>query len=241
MIEAVVVTWNLCAGTNPACPLFRATGPEMARAVAAVVPRDAGVVFLQESCTGGDAALRGQLEAATGRAWVVRSVGLTRPDGSPYRCHPDLLGRDRGTQAVTVAVADPAARFATYRLSSPPWSAVRYALCATAPVRACTSHLSSGLSWDDHQPGAPYRNKQVRELMAAAGPRAVVGGDLNLRPHSLAAVYQGRQECDPRRRATHEGGNKLDYLFAPKGTVRGCRVVRGAPSDHRPLVLRTAP
>ncbi|WP_214327387.1 endonuclease/exonuclease/phosphatase family protein [Nonomuraea sediminis] len=242
-----VMTWNACAGTNSLCPLYGATASELAWNV---VQRagDAQVIFLQEFCTGADAALEGLLESRTGHGWSVRSVALTGADGRPYSCHPDRLGRARGTQSVTVAVADPAAAFRSYPLTSPPWYVKRYALCATLPsikVRGCTSHLSVGWSLDDRQPGAPYRTKQVRELMAVAdrpGYTTVFGGDFNLRPgaHALIPAYRAYQECDARRRATHANGKKLDYLFVRKGAVSACQVVKGAPSDHLPLVLKMA-
>ncbi|MFI6395793.1 endonuclease/exonuclease/phosphatase family protein [Nonomuraea sp. NPDC050547] len=242
--EISVMTWNVCAGTNASCSLYRRTAPEIARAVGTQAGRGTDVLFLQEFCTGADAALEGWLENATGRAWTVRSWGLQSQHGTPYACHPDLLGRPRGTQSVTIAVAGPAT-FETHALSSPPWSVKRAALCADLPrhrVRACTSHLSVGLPYDDRGPGAPYRTKQVRELFAltAKDRTPVVGGDLNLRPDSraLAPVYARYQECDPRRRPTMRA-KKLDYLFTTR--VLGCRLdSRTTVSDHQPLHLRAA-
>lgn len=241
-----VMTWNVCAGTNPACFLYRGTPQELAWNIGTHVGEDTDVLFLQEFCTGADAALEGWLEQHTGRAWTVRSWGLVAADGTPYACHADTLGRPRGTQSVTVAVADDAAVFETHALTSPPWAARRAVLCATIPakrVRACGTHLSSGLPNDDHQPGAPYRTAQVRELLGAAarpGYLPVFGGDLNLKPQRdpIARAYRTYQECDPRRRDTR-AGKKIDYLFATRGSVLGCRVdQRTRISDHQPLYVK---
>ncbi|WP_157253304.1 endonuclease/exonuclease/phosphatase family protein [Nonomuraea typhae] len=242
--EISVMTWNVCAGTNSACSLYRATAPELARAIGAQAGRGTDVLFLQEFCTGADAALEGWLERGTGRDWTVRSWGLTYRDGRPHSCHPDLLGRPRGTQSITVAAAGPAT-FEVHPMAYPPWSVRRAAVCAELPgkrVRACTSHLSVGLPYDDRQPGAPYRSKQVRRLFALTKPgyTHVFGGDLNLRPgaRALAPVYGRFQECDPRRRPTMRA-KKLDYLFT--GRVLSCRLdARTRVSDHQPLHMRAA-
>lgn len=238
-----VMTWNVCAGTNSVCGLYRSTTQELAWAVSRqAVASD--VVFLQEFCTGGTWDLEQGLEFATGRQWTVRSWGLTGADGSPYACHPDRNGRPRGAQSVTVAVASGQAAFTTRRLASPPWYVGRAVLCARlSSVKVCGTHLSSGRSDDDHQPGSPYRTRQIRQLLAEAGPRAIVGGDLNAQPghRAIAPLYAAFDECDARMRPTHDNGKKLDYLFAPKGTVVSCRVgLPGDGSDHRPLFVKVA-
>ncbi|MGW0484118.1 endonuclease/exonuclease/phosphatase family protein [Nonomuraea sp. NPDC003214] len=229
-----VMTWNLCAGTNSNCPLFRRTTAELAWHVA-VLATKADVIFLQEFCTGADGDLKRELEARTGRAWSVKSAGLARPDGSPYQCHPDRNGRPRGTQSVTLAVAERNARFGVHALTSPPWSARRYAVC-TADRAWCTAHFSSGAHYDDKQKGAPYRHKQLRELFELG--RGVVGGDLNLVPRDAATAYRGRDECDPRKRWTYvTRKRKIDYVFAGDGRMRRCFVdyARKGWSDHVPL------
>ncbi|MBB6344216.1 endonuclease/exonuclease/phosphatase family protein [Nonomuraea muscovyensis] len=229
-----VMTWNVCAGTNSGCPLFRRSTTEVAWHVA-VLATKADVVFLQEFCTGADADLERELEARTGRAWSVKSAGLTHPDGSSYLCHPDWNGRPRGVQSVTLAVAEQDARFDVHALTSPPWSARRYAVC-TADRAFCTSHFSSGAESDDRQKGAPYRHAQLHELFTLG--RGVVGGDLNLVPRDAASAYKGRDECDPRNRWTYvTRKRKIDYLFAGDGRIRGCFVDYGRSgwSDHVPM------
>ncbi|WP_219463151.1 endonuclease/exonuclease/phosphatase family protein [Nonomuraea rhizosphaerae] len=249
--DLTVTTWNVCAGTNPACALYRQTPAELAHNIGQYVTGQPGppdVIFLQEFCTGAGSALELWLEQRTGRRWTVGSWGLTAPGGGPYACHPDRLGRSRGAQSVTVAVADDAVTFQGYPLASPPWYAGRGVLCATLParkVRACATHLSSGAAADDRQPGAPYRTRQLERLLAVAarpGYRGVLGGDLNTTPRRriIAPLYRAYEECDPRRRWTR-AGKKLDYLFAPKGTVRGCRLDRSTTlSDHQPLTVKVA-
>ncbi|GAA3443800.1 hypothetical protein Pve01_35370 [Planomonospora venezuelensis] len=85
------MTWNACAGTNPACRLYRAGSQELVGSVgqhAVSQPIKPDVVFLQEFCTGADRALELGLEQRTGRKWSVRSWGLVSGDGAPYACHP---------------------------------------------------------------------------------------------------------------------------------------------------------
>lgn len=237
-----VMTWNVCAGTNANCALYRTTAQELAWTVSGQ-SRGSDVIFLQEFCTGATWDLEQGLEFATGRQWTVRSWGLTGPDGSPYACHPDRNGRPRGAQSVTVAVAGDEAAFSTHKLTSPPWYVGRAVMCARLTgVKVCGTHLSSGRADDDRQPGSPYRTKQVNQLLAAAGPRAVFGGDLNTQPGhpAIAPAYRGFDECDASMRATHDNGKKLDYLFAPKGTITACRLGPLNGSDHRPLFVKVA-
>ncbi|MEU0569120.1 endonuclease/exonuclease/phosphatase family protein [Nonomuraea sp. NPDC005983] len=267
------MTWNVCAGTNPYCSFYRRSVQDLAWNIgryALTGPIKPDVIFLQEFCTGAAGALELWLEKQTGRMWTVQSWGLTSNDGTPYACHPDHQGGSRGVQSVTVAVADHAATFQTYPLTSPPWYVKRSALCATISakrVKVCGTHLSAGLPNDDRQPGAPYRKQQIRELMAAAaqpGYRAVFGGDLNVAPpdsdygsaagrRAIVPAYKAYDECDQRggRRtgrwthtSTREDGSvtkKLDYLFAPKGSVRQCHVEqRTSTSDHMPLYVKVA-
>ncbi|MER7362813.1 endonuclease/exonuclease/phosphatase family protein [Nonomuraea wenchangensis] len=229
-----VMTWNVCAGTNSACPLYRASTADLAWHVA-VLATETDAIFLQEFCTGADADLERELEARTRRAWSVKSAPLTHPDGSPYQCHPDRTGTPRGTQSVTLAVARNDTRFEAHPLTSPPWGPRRYALC-TAHRTFCTTHLSSGMRNDDRQKGAPYRHTQLRELLKLGAD--VVGGDLNLMPRAAAIAYKGRDECDPRNRWTYvTRKRKIDYLFAGDGRVRRCFLdyARSAWSDHVPL------
>jgi endonuclease/exonuclease/phosphatase family metal-dependent hydrolase len=266
-----VMSWNVCAGTNPGCFFYGRSMPEAAAKVgwyATTQPIRPDVIFLQEFCSGGTATLESLLERQTKRAWSVQSSILTLKDGSPKVCAPDWQGRPRGDIAVTVAVADNAAAFQAHVLTSPPWYVKRMALCAAIPARkvnVCGTHLSAGLSYDDRNPNAPFRTKQVKELLAAAakpGYRAVFGGDLNLAPpdsrHSttakrriLAPVYAAYAECDQNgsrdgrwtEKHVREDGSvakrKLDYLFAPRGSVTRCHVAQGAASsDHKPIYIR---
>ncbi|SPL91269.1 unnamed protein product [[Actinomadura] parvosata subsp. kistnae] len=229
-----VMTWNVCAGTYSSCPLFRRTTAELAWHVA-VLATQADVIFLQEFCSGADADLERELEARTGRAWSVGSAGFAHPDGSPYQCAPDRNGRARGVQSVTLAVAGQDVRFETHALTTPPWGLRRNAIC-TAGRTFCTAHLSSGSPYDDRQKGAPYRHKQLGELLKLA--RGVVGGDLNLVPRAASAAYRGRDECDPRDRWTYvTKKRKIDYVFAGPGRVRHCFVdhARKRWSDHVPV------
>lgn len=256
-----VMTWNVCAGTNSGCRLYRATTVELAEHIgrqALARPAEPGVIFLQEFCTSATGPLELWLEQRTGKPWTIGSSGLTAQDGTPYACHPDRLGRPRGAQSIAVAVAGEAA-FRAHPLPSPPWYVRRAALCADLPalaVRACGTHLSSGGVLDDRQPGAPYRTRQLARLAEVAsrpGHRTIVGGDLNVSPpdsgygaaagrRAVAPLYAAYQECGqrgPRRTGgwTREG-KKLDYLFAPKGGVRGCHVDRAVTlSDHKPVYL----
>ncbi|MET8333353.1 endonuclease/exonuclease/phosphatase family protein [Streptosporangium canum] len=267
-----VMSWNVCAGTNPGCFFYGRSMREVAVKVgeyATTQPIKPDVIFLQEFCSGGTAVLESLLEQKTGRAWTVRSSILTVKDGSPKVCAPDRQGRPRGDTAVTVAVAGNAATFQAHGLTSPPWYVKRMALCAAIPARrvnVCGTHLSAGLSYDDREPGAPFRTKQVEELLAAAakpGYRAVFGGDLNLAPPDsgqstaakrriLAPVYAAYAECDQNgsrdgrwtEKHPREDGSvskrKLDYLFAPRGSVTRCHVAQDAvSSDHRPIYVKT--
>ncbi|MEV0825996.1 endonuclease/exonuclease/phosphatase family protein [Nonomuraea rubra] len=251
------MTWNVCTGTNSNCRLYRAGAVELAGHIGEqALARRAEVIFLQEFCTGATGTLELWLERRTGRRWTIGSWGLTGQDGAPYACHPDLLGRPRGAQSIAVAVAGDAVAFEIHPLPAPPWYVKRAAICADVPakkVRACGTHLSSGSAYDDRQPGAPYRTKQLERLLeisAKPGYRSLVGGDLNVSPpdsgygsaagrRAVAPFYRAYQECDQRDgrrtgRWTREG-KKLDYLFAPKGSVRRCHVERGVTlSDHKP-------
>ncbi|WP_165970228.1 endonuclease/exonuclease/phosphatase family protein, partial [Nonomuraea terrae] len=145
-------------------------------------------------------------------------------------------------------------------LPAPPWYVARAAICATlssVKVRACGTHLSVGSSYDDRQAGAPYRTRQIRRLLQVAarpGYRTIVGGDLNVAPpgggyggaagrRAVVPAYRAYQECDQRgtRRTGREtrGGKKLDYLFAPKGSVRRCHVAQEVTvSDHQPVFMK---
>ncbi|MGV9302201.1 endonuclease/exonuclease/phosphatase family protein [Nonomuraea sp. NPDC003727] len=262
-----VMTWNVCTGTNPACGLYRADAPQLVQAIgeyAVNQPIRPDVIFLQEFCTGADSALELGLRQRTGRKWTVRSFALTSNTGAPYACHPDKLGRPRGTQSITVAVAADTATFQSLPLTTPPWYVKRAVLCATIPakrVHACGTHLSVGTAYDDRQPGAPYRTRQIKELMAYAakpGYHSVFGGDLNVAPpdstngsaagrRAIMPAYQAYRECDQRGssrtgRWTHSAGErrkKLDYLFVTKGGTRRCHVPPPTSmSDHTPLYLR---
>ncbi|GAA2211895.1 hypothetical protein GCM10009850_073560 [Nonomuraea monospora] len=251
-----VMTWNVCTGTNSGCRLYRATAVELAGHVGGqALAHRSEVIFLQEFCTGATGALELWLEQRTGRPWTIGSWGLTNQDGTPYACHPDLLGRPRGAQSIAVAVAGDAA-VEVHPLPAPPWYVKRAAICADLParkVRACGTHLSAGTAYDDRQPGAPYRTEQLRRLLeisAKPGYRSVVGGDLNVSPpdsgygsaagrRAVAPFYRAYQECDQRGGRRTGGwtrqGKKLDYLFAPKGSVRRCHVAREITlSDHKP-------
>ncbi|MFG1948998.1 endonuclease/exonuclease/phosphatase family protein [Nonomuraea sp. NPDC048826] len=264
-----VLTWNVCAGTNSLCALYRAGALELAwnisgHAIGGPVRPD--VIFLQEFCSGATATLERTLEIRTGRPWTVGSWSLQDAGGAPYLCHPDRLGRPRGAQSIAVAVADHRAVFRTHPLPFPPWYVRRAVLCATIGairVHACNTHLSSGAAYDDRQPGAPYRTRQIRRLLDVAarpGHRAVFGGDLNVAPpdgrvggaagrRAAAAAYRDHRECDQRGasragRWTHDGSTgrkKLDYVFAPPGSVRRCHVDHPVTlSDHRPLYAELA-
>ncbi|MEV0751516.1 endonuclease/exonuclease/phosphatase family protein [Streptosporangium sp. NPDC050280] len=266
-----VMSWNVCAGTNAGCPLYGRSMREVAAQVgryATTQPIKPDVIFLQEFCSGGTAVLESLLEQQTGRAWTVRSSILTLRDGSSKGCVPDRQGLSRGDISVTVAVADHAATFQEHGLTSPPWYAKRMALCAMVPARRvnlCGTHLSSSLSYDDAKPEAPFRTRQVKELLAVVskpGYRTVFGGDLNLAPPDsgqstaakrrvLVPVYAAYAECDQRGRrdgrwtekhVREDGGvvkRKLDYLFAPKGSVTRCHVAQDAAvSDHKPIYVK---
>lgn len=268
-VRLSVLSWNVCAGTNAACALYRAGAQELAwnisgHAIGAPVRPD--VIFLQEFCSGATHTLERTLEIRTGRPWTVGSWSLLDSAGVPYPCHPDRLGRPRGAQSIAVAVARHDADFRVHPLPSPPWYVRRAVLCATVrPIRvhACNTHLSAGTPYDDRQPGAPYRTRQIRTLLDVAakeGHRAVFGGDLNAAPpdsrtgaaagrRAVAPAYRRHQECDQRGGArtgrwTHLGSGgrkKLDYVFAPPGTVRRCHVGHGVTlSDHRPLYAELA-
>ncbi|TMR98624.1 endonuclease/exonuclease/phosphatase family protein [Nonomuraea basaltis] len=260
-----VMTWNVCTGTNSACRLYRAGAVELAGNIGTYAlnqPVKPDVIFLQEFCTGAAGTLELWLEQRTGRKWTIGSWDLVSHDGTPYACHPDRLGRPRGAQSIAVAVAGDAATFETHPLPAPPWFVKRAALCATIPARkvhACGTHLSSGAQYDDRQPGAPYRTRQIKRLLEIAvkpGHRTIVGGDLNVAPpdsgygsaagrRAIAPVYRAYQECDQRGarrtgRRTRES-RKIDYLFAPKGTVRRCHVEHSVTlSDHQPVYVKTA-
>ncbi|RVX42402.1 endonuclease/exonuclease/phosphatase family metal-dependent hydrolase [Nonomuraea polychroma] len=260
-----VMTWNVCTGTNSACRLYRASAIELAETIGTYAlkqPIKPDVIFLQEFCTGATGTLELWLEQRTGRRWTIGSWGLLSGDGAPYACHPDRLGRPRGAQSIAVAVAGDAASFAIHPLPAPSWYVKRAAVCATIPARkvhACGTHLSSGAQYDDRQPGAPYRTRQLRRLLEIAanpGHRTVVGGDLNVSPpdsgygsaagrRAVVPFYRAYQECDQRGarrtgRWTREG-KKIDYLFAPKGTVRRCDVDRRVTlSDHKPVYVKLA-
>lgn len=269
--ELSVMTWNVCTATNPVCGLYRADEHELARRIGERVvsgPIRPDVVFLQEFCTGAARALELHLERATGRAWSMRWWAVTSADGRPYPCRPDRRGRSRGAQSIAVAVAEPehAVTFTTHPLPAPPWYVRRAAQCVTVHARrvhACGTHLSAGTRYDDREPGAPYRTRQLARLLAIAakpGHHVVFGGDLNVVPpdavarrsggaRAVAPAYRDYAECDQAGAArtgrwTYQGDGiraKLDYLFAARGRIRACHVTEAAPlSDHRPLYMRVA-
>jgi endonuclease/exonuclease/phosphatase family metal-dependent hydrolase len=269
--ELSVMTWNVCTATNPVCGLYRADGTRLARHVGERVlggPIRPDIVFLQEFCTEAARPLELWLERATGREWSLRSWALASADGRPYPCRPDHAGRSRGAQSIAVAVAEPehAVAFATLPLDAPPWYVKRAALCVTVPARrvhACGAHLSAGTPYDDREPGAPYRTRQVEQLLrfaAKPGYRVVFGGDLNVSPpddgpgrpggrHAAIPAYRDYAECDQTGTArtgrwtyTGDGGRrKLDYLFTARGAILACHVPGSTfRSDHRPLYLRVA-
>jgi endonuclease/exonuclease/phosphatase family metal-dependent hydrolase len=267
--ELSVMTWNVCTGTNPRCGLYRAGAEQLAWTIGQYAlnqPIRPDVIFLQEFCTGADRALEHSLEQRTGRGWSIRSWGLLSSTGAPYPCQPDRSGRSRGAQSIAIAVASDSVTFRTHPLASPPWYVKRAVLCATIPakrVRACGTHMSSGERYDDRQPGAPYRTRQIQQLMAHAvepGYRTVFGGDLNVAPpdsdsggaagrRAIVPAYQAYSECDQRGTSrtgqwTHSdasGRKKLDYLFVPKGSTWRCHLPPLTPlSDHRPLYIRVA-
>ncbi|MFI6480338.1 endonuclease/exonuclease/phosphatase family protein [Nonomuraea sp. NPDC050663] len=229
-----VMTWNICGGTNGNCPLYRAGVYEQAWTIAHHAEGQ-DLIFLQEFCTGATEPLEKALEEHSGRTWTVKAWAMSYADGRPHACHPDYQGRARGVQGIAVAVADHETSFRVHHLPSPPWFVKRAVLCATVPavkLHACGTHLSSGMAGDDHQPGRPYRMKQLerfREVAVKPGYRNVFGGDLNL---------QGVQAAGFRRcHGVTYKDRKIDYLFA--GSMRSCRVgPRQAPSDHRPLYLK---
>jgi endonuclease/exonuclease/phosphatase family metal-dependent hydrolase len=263
-----VMTWNICASHNTECFFYGANHQDVAWKVAwyarslAIKP---DVIMLQEFCSGGTGTLERTLEEKTGRTWTVRSATIKSADGTAKTCASQTgSGASRGNYSIALAVADSAPTISEHALTSPSWYQRRVALCATIPAkkaRVCGAHLSSGLSYDDHQAGAPYRTKQVQELMAVAanssGNRPIIGGDLNARPPGGAGgtaaeravttrLYDAYQECDQQGdvrngRATHDNGLKLDYLFAPKGTVTGCFVEQqAASSDHKPVYIKVS-
>ncbi|MFC4009512.1 hypothetical protein ACFOY2_19960 [Nonomuraea purpurea] len=97
----------------------------------------------------------------------------------------------------------------------------------TAPAPSRLSVMTWNVCAGTNSACPLYRAGAV-ELADAAGRRAV------------APAYRAYQECDQRgaRRSgrwTREG-KKLDYLFAPKGSVRRCRVEHDVTlSDHKPV------
>lgn len=268
--ELAVMTWNVCTATNPVCGLYRADGRRLARHIGERVvagPIRPEIVFLQEFCTGAADGLERWLERATGRPWTLRWWAITSADGRPHACHPDHRGRPRGAQSIAVAVAEPehAVTVTTHPLAAPPWYVRRAAQCVTIPARrvhACGAHLSAGTAYDDREPGAPYRTRQVEQLMALAarpGHHVVFGGDLNVTPPDGGGAADGRGAAVPAYRAYAEcdqpgtartgrwtytgaeGRKKLDYLFAARGSVRACHLPGSTHlSDHRPLYLRVA-
>ncbi|TQS26545.1 endonuclease/exonuclease/phosphatase family protein [Microbispora sp. KK1-11] len=262
-----VMTWNVCTATNANCRLYQADAQQLAQIIggyATSQPIRPDVIFLQEFCGGADRTLELGLQQRTGRKWTVRSLALTSNAGAPYACHADKSGRARGAQSIAIAVADDAVTFTSHPLSSPPWYVKRAVLCATIAakrVRACGTHLSSGTRYDDRQPGAPYRTRQIKEMMAYAakpGYRSVFGGDLNVAPpdsadgsaagrRAIVPAYRAYRECDQNGtsrtgRWTHSADGrrkKLDYLFTSQSSKRQCHVAPPTSlSDHRPVYLR---
>ncbi|WP_433367830.1 hypothetical protein [Streptosporangium sp. CA-115845] len=133
-----------------------------------------------------------------------------------------------------------------------------------AQARTSSSAISV-MSWNvcaGTNAGCFFYGRSMLAVAAKPGYRAVFGGDLNLAPPDsgqstavkrriLAPVYAAYAECDQNgdrdgrwteKHVREDGGvskRKLDYLFAPRGSVTRCHVAQeAASSDHKPIYLR---
>ncbi|TDD34399.1 endonuclease/exonuclease/phosphatase family protein [Actinomadura sp. KC06] len=232
------MTWNVCGGAEPGCPL----GADPAALSAQVTQRmratevggrkvAANAVLLQEVCEGHVRAFK---KAASGWAWAFAapSKGASCAEG-------------QGRLGVAIGTEAPLAGVERTELPAPAGRAP-VALCGEVPswtTRVCVTQL--GPSED-----AAGRRKQATAFAALAGTgRVLFGGDLGAAPESPAfdPLYRAYEECDQsgpsragamtRQDWTGAAVEKTDYLFITKSAAVSCSVPaeRVKASDHRPM------
>ncbi|MFI0410377.1 endonuclease/exonuclease/phosphatase family protein [Actinomadura sp. 3N508] len=232
------VTWNVCGGVEPGCPLGadpgalgeqisqRMKGTEVGgRTVAA------NAVLLQEVCEGHVRAFK---KADSRWAWAFGASS-----GAPS------CAQGQGRLGVAIGTATPLAGVERTELPAPAGRAP-VALCGEVTAwttRVCVTQLSPS---ED----AAWRRKQATALAALAGSgRVLFGGDLGAAPESPAfdPLYRTYEECDQsgesragamtRQDWTGAAVEKTDYLFISRTAAVSCSVPaeRVKASDHRPL------
>ncbi|TDB87732.1 endonuclease/exonuclease/phosphatase family protein [Actinomadura sp. KC216] len=232
------VTWNVCGGVEPSCPLGgdpAALGEQIAQRMKGTEVGGrtvaANAVLLQEVCEGHVRAFK---KADSRWTWAFA------PSPGVSSC-----SRGQGRLGVAIGADAPLAGVERTELPSPPGRAP-VALCGEVSswtTRVCVTQLGSS---ED----AAWRRKQATALAALAGSgRVLFGGDLGAVPESPAfdPLYRAYEECDQsgesragamtRQDWTGAAVQKTDYLFISRDAAVSCSVPaeRVKASDHRPL------
>ncbi|MFI0486352.1 endonuclease/exonuclease/phosphatase family protein [Actinomadura sp. 9N215] len=234
------LTWNVCGGAEPGCPLGAAPAALAKQVAQRMHATEVGgrkvatdAVLLQEVCEGHVRAFK--KAAVTSRwAWAFAAP----PKGASCAAGQGRLGVAIGTTA-------PLAGTERADLPAPPGRA-HVALCGEVPswtTRVCVTRL-------DPSEDAGWRRRQTTALAALAGTgRVLFGGDLGAAPASPAfdPLYRSYAECDQSEQSrtgamtrqdwTGAAVEKTDYLFIGKSAAVSCSVPaeRVKASDHRPL------
>ncbi|GAA4238869.1 hypothetical protein GCM10022254_56610 [Actinomadura meridiana] len=239
-VTVTAMSWNVCGGARPGCPLGAAPG----RLTKEIVQRmratqvggrtvTANAVLLQEVCEGNVRAFKkvGWLSSWSW-AFAAPSKGPSCADGQ------GRLGVAIGTAARLVEPEHA-------NLPAPAGKA-RIALCGDVPswtTRVCVTRL-------EQPEDAKWRRRQADALAGLAGSgRVLFGGDLGAAPQNRAfdSLYKSYAECDQsgtsrsgartRQNWTGAAVEKDDYLFINRSAAVSCSVPadRVRVSDHRPL------
>ncbi|WP_101927990.1 endonuclease/exonuclease/phosphatase family protein [Streptomyces sp. NBRC 110465] len=245
-----VATWNACGVRGWNCEGTGSAEDKRARIEALVRESGAGVVLLQEMCSGDLASVRTSL----GGEWH----SLFRPYTASGKDHGTATtrceGDGRGTAGYGMLSAAPLGEVTDVSLPQPAAGMRRSILCAveqSRSVRICTTHLNPRRNGGGSVP-VELRADQLRALVGAAGRRTVFGGDLNTAPPKpgeggpwarVDGPYSVYRECDQSAAGgpgeTHRGGYKIDYLFTDLSRQE-CSVLRSPASDHWALLMRVA-
>ncbi|TMQ91326.1 endonuclease/exonuclease/phosphatase family protein [Actinomadura soli] len=234
------MTWNVCGGAEPGCPLGADPAALAGQAAQRMRTTEVGgrkvaanAVLLQEVCEGHVRAFK-KTTGLSGWAWAFAA-----PTKGPS------CARGEGRLGVAIGTAAPLAGTERSEIPSPAAGAP-VALCGEVPswtTRVCVTQLSPS---ED----ATWRRKQAAALAALAGSgRVLVGGDLGAAPESPAfdPLYRAYAECDQsgqsragamtRQDWTGAAVEKSDYLFITRSAAVSCSVPaeRVRTSDHRPM------
>ncbi|WP_338675195.1 endonuclease/exonuclease/phosphatase family protein [Streptomyces sp. SCSIO 30461] len=248
--ELKVATWNMCGVRQWGCGATGSSGRKVRELTLLATADGARVILLQETCSGDLDAARREL----GSAWHSTFRAYVSVDGAGKRRTVRCAVPEQGSAGYGIMAAFPLSRVTPVRSHQPATGLQRGIVCATVAahgIRVCNAHLSLP-GGDRAHPDREYRDDQLTALVrAAAGPRTVFGGDLNIGPPSFRnpdsrlwphELHRRYRECDQSSAATrgatptHRSGHKVDHLFT--GLPRnGCSVRDTGASDHRALIL----